>query len=311
VILPVIRTVSFFDMGQSHFCYNCIGGEAKKASYNYQNSEGAMLNIISNKNFTINDSLYSSNRFQFTTHGKFKIYLGVALAIIILLPIFDYLTDLPGTKSNRIQGQLTHDLYEASVLSRAEDKVAKKDFEGARRIVTRELDTWKEDHGDSLEGQEQAYLVLGRVAANDEEWESALSYYNKSLKLSNELHTTQIHKLSSEKLNSTAHPFVARTLTDLDSLRSKGWIRQNLKCHDAIADLYRDRAQYDKAVEEREKAVTFLEKELKEPDFLAVNALSELADSYRDANLYESEKKTRKRAEGAQKALNDRPIPTR
>ena len=222
------------------------------------------------------------------------VIVGTLIGIAILLPFF---SSGELKFKDRLNRKETAEAEQArKQLDKGHQQLLAKEYSSAKETIQKALDKLKELYKKDTEYHANGYLWLGKIAANDEEYDEAMRLYKKSLDLSDTLKSLpQPPKALSKVADSKMSARLKEMNTRLREAKLKSWVNHYCNCHEAIADLHREQKDYQKAVEVRLKVLDFVEKNAKEDSYLLKKTLQALATAYRDAGLSRDERKIEKR----------------
>ena len=221
------------------------------------------------------------------------VIVGTLIGVAILLPFF---SSGELKFKDRLNRQEKAEADKAvKLLDEGQKKLLAEDYSAAKETILKGLNRLKELHKKETAYHTNGYLWLGRIAANEEEYDEALSLYNKSLELSDAFNTTpELPKGVSKYADSKMAARLKEINERLAQSRKRSWVGHYCNCHDAIADLYREQKDYQKVVEVRKTVLAFVEKNAPKDNYQRINALRNLANAYGDAGLSREERETRK-----------------
>jgi tetratricopeptide (TPR) repeat protein len=230
------------------------------------------------------------------------VIIGTLIGVAILLPFF---SSGELKFKDRLNRQEKAEADKAvKLLDEGHKQLLAKDHAAAKETILRALDKLKELHKKETEYHPNGYLWLGRIAADEEDYEEALRLYNRSLQLSETFKSGPEPPKGISKVADSKMAARLKNITKgLAEAKHKTWVSHYLNCHDAISDLYREQRNYEKVVKVQQKVIAFTEKNAAQDYFLMKQALTSLARAYSDAGRARDEKKTRERLSQLRKSV--------
>ena len=229
------------------------------------------------------------------------VIVGTLIGIAILLPFF---SSGELKFKDRLNRQEMAEAEKArKLLDKGHQLLMGKEYSSAKETIQKALNQLKMLYKKETEYHPNGYLWLGKIAANEEEYDEAMGLYEKSLELAEKFKAIpQPPKGLSKVADSKMAARLKEMNTRLQEAKSKSWVNHYCNCHDAIADLHREQKDYQKALEVRQQVLAFVEKNANDDSYLLTKTLQSLAIAYRDAGLSREERKIEKRLSAMRKS---------
>ncbi len=222
------------------------------------------------------------------------VIVGILIGIAILLPFFSSGEIKFKDRMNR--QEKAEEKKARELLDNGHKMLVAKEYDSAKSTIREALKKLTKVLKKETQYHASGYLWLGRIAANEENYDKALELYIKAFKLADTFKSVpQIPKGLSKAVDSKTLERLKEGNNRLVEAKKRAWTRFYYNCYDAKADLYQEQGKFKKALEIRQEIVPFVEKNADQKSTLLTEALGELAGAYGDVGLSREERKTRQR----------------